>query len=60
MPIPQMPVMRGNIGPNRSTKNGPLMADLDAALMEQILDIAKRQWEPNVQHPARRIISGLV
>jgi hypothetical protein len=26
------------------------MADLDASLVQQIFDIAKRKWEPNIQH----------
>jgi len=26
------------------------VADLDAAFMQQVLDVAKRQWEPNVHH----------
>jgi hypothetical protein len=26
------------------------MADVDASLVQQIFDIAKRKWEPNIQH----------
>jgi hypothetical protein len=26
------------------------MTDVDAALVQQIFDIAKRKWEPDVQH----------
>jgi hypothetical protein len=27
-----------------------LMADVDAALMKQVFDVAEREWETNVQH----------
>jgi hypothetical protein len=33
-----------------SPKSDGLMADVDASLMQQIFDIAKRKWEPNIQH----------
>ena len=36
------------------------MADLDAALMEQILDIAQRRGKRMYIITARRMISGLV
>lgn len=26
------------------------MADIDAALVQQVLDISKRQWKPDVHH----------
>jgi hypothetical protein len=31
-------------------KPNRFMADVDAAFLQKILGIAKRQWEPNVQH----------
>jgi hypothetical protein len=31
-------------------KPNRLMADVDASLMQQIFDIAKRKWAPNIQH----------
>jgi hypothetical protein len=32
------------------------MADFDAALVQQILDIPQREPEPDIQHPATRMI----
>jgi len=37
-----------------------LVADINAALVQQVLDVSKRQREPDVQHTASRMISGLV
>jgi hypothetical protein len=33
-----------------SPKSDGLMAAVDASLMQQIFDIAKRKWEPSIQH----------
>jgi hypothetical protein len=35
-----------------------LMADVDATLVQQILDVAQRQREPDLHHHRRRMISG--
>jgi hypothetical protein len=32
------------------TKPERLMADVDASLVQQIFDITKRKWDPDVQH----------
>jgi hypothetical protein len=43
--------------PRRTTRGGhlraspyPFVADIDATFMQQILDVAKGKWKPNVHH----------
>jgi hypothetical protein len=51
-------ISAANIGPNRFHQNLPVMADLDPALRQQILDVAQRQWTFTHIITTRRITSG--
>src|ERR1700729_176518 len=43
-------ISAANIGPNRSTRTDGLVADVDPALGQQILDVARRQRESHIHH----------
>jgi hypothetical protein len=51
-------ISAANTGPNRFHQSDGLMADVDPAPGQEILDVAQRQWVPHVHHYDQTITSG--